>query len=480
MAAPSCSPPPTGSHADGLAPVAVVAALHGVDLDPLAVEVTRTALVLWAARAGLRGDDLVTAATRDPATGWSRATPSTARGRGRATSTSSSATRPSAASSAGRRPGGARPRSTARALLGGSAAGYADTAGLFLVRAAAACAAGGRVAMLQPLSFLGSRDAGAVRRRLEELAVLEEVWLADERVFGAAVDVCAPVLRVAGPLAAPEPEGRVRVTTGDSADVIEVDRDRLDRAGTWAPIVAAATGVPTVALPGRPVLGGLARATAGFRDEFYALAPFVSDLADPEAPVDPSSPLPELPAGPRPAGDQRTGRAGPHGLGSAHDAPRRHPPAGARRRRRRPAGLVRGPRRRPPPGRLGRRPPAAQDRRRDPDEGGRGRRRRRRVVVAVGAGRVGGARPRTRRRGAALAGGGGAVRAAGERLGRRALGRHRARRPRPQAVGPAGGRGARCRSTATRGPRALASSGWSGPPPTSTNGPLAWPRPAGC
>jgi len=37
--------------------------------------------------------------------------------------------------------------------------------------------------------------------------------------------------------------------------------------------------------------------TAGFRDEFYALAPFVSDLADPGSPLAPEASLPVLPAG---------------------------------------------------------------------------------------------------------------------------------------------------------------------------------------
>ena len=74
-------------------------------------------------------------------------------------------------------------------------------------------------------------------------------------------------------------------------------RDRLTRAGTWAPIVAASTGVPALDLGGREPLGSLARATAGFRDEFYALAPFVTDLADPDAPIEPGALLPALPPG---------------------------------------------------------------------------------------------------------------------------------------------------------------------------------------
>jgi hypothetical protein len=47
------------------------------------------------------------------------------------------------------------------------------------------------VVLVQLLSFLGARDAGVVRRHLEAHSVLESVWLADDRLFGAAVDVCA-------------------------------------------------------------------------------------------------------------------------------------------------------------------------------------------------------------------------------------------------------------------------------------------------
>ena len=142
--------------------------------------------------------------------------------------------------------------SAAQDLLGGSAAGYADTAGLFLVRAVAAVAPGGRVVLVQPLSFLGARDAGVVRRHLEARSVLESVWLADERLFGAAVDVCAPVLTATGPSEGPVGAGPVQVRRGATGAVVaEVARDRLARSGTWAPVAAAGAGVPEVRFSGR-------------------------------------------------------------------------------------------------------------------------------------------------------------------------------------------------------------------------------------
>jgi predicted RNA methylase len=266
--------------AAGASPADALSTLAGIDLDPLAVEVTRAALVLWGAMRGLHGDELVAVArqvARSVVVGDALAERWPGEG--------------SLAAVVGNPPfGGQLARSTARdragsdaarALLGGSAAGYADTAGLFLVRAVAASAPGARVVLVQPLSFLGARDAGAVRRRLTDHAVLESVWLAGERLFGASVDVCAPVLRVAGPLAVPDVGAAVVIRRGGEVEVVaEVATERLDRAGSWAPVVAAATGVPAVDLSGREVLGAWARATAGFRDEFYALAPFVVDRPD--------------------------------------------------------------------------------------------------------------------------------------------------------------------------------------------------------
>jgi hypothetical protein len=277
----------------GADPAAVLGALHGLDVDPLAVEVTRTALCLWAARAGVAGDALaaVAAGTADrirvgdaleqpwPGEGCLAAVvgnPPFAGQLARGTTRDEQAAR------------------RARALLG-EAAGYADTAGLFLVRALNA-APEGRLGLLQPLSFLGARDAGVVRRRLSEAADLEQVWLPG-RVFGAAVDVCAPVLDVRGPLGTTPASGApVSVRRGSEAEVVgAIPWARLRAAGSWSPIAALALGVPDVELADRGLLGERARPTAGFRDEFYGLAPFVVDLGSstPGAPAE----VPPLPSG---------------------------------------------------------------------------------------------------------------------------------------------------------------------------------------
>ncbi len=270
-------------RSDGLTAEECLGAIHGLDRDPMAVQVARTGLALWAAGEGLTGDPLrrsvialagrvvVGDALRDrwPGGGGLHAV-------------------------VGNPPfGGQLSRSTARDpasarraadILGGPA-GYADTAGLFLVRGLDAVVTGGRVVLLQPVSLLGSHGAAVVRARLSERGSLERVWLPGSRVFAAAVDVCAPVVSRRDPLSAPaggqagsSDEGAVAVSLGPEArPTSTVPASRLASAGSWAPVLAVATGVPAVDLRGPGRIGDRARVSAGFRDEFYALAPFVLD-----------------------------------------------------------------------------------------------------------------------------------------------------------------------------------------------------------
>ena len=133
--------------------------------------------------------------------------------------------------------------------------------------------------MVQPQSLLGARDAAPVRDALVSRASLVGMWLTDEQPFGASVQVCVPVLRHrVHPTAGGGPAERVPGTT-----VAVWWRDDPPRrlaltagavAGSWSPLLAVAQGVPPPAppVPGARRVGELARCTAGFRDEFYALA----------------------------------------------------------------------------------------------------------------------------------------------------------------------------------------------------------------
>ena len=165
-----------------------------------------------------------------------------------------------------RRDEGDAPRD-ARARLGTSLPPYVDEASLFLVLATRlARADGGRVAFVQPLSMLATRDGGWARAAVRDLASVEHLWIASENVFAADVATCAVGLcrgRAQGPIAR---------THGD---VALADLDLPD--GSWAPLLADALGVPSVALRHDRTIGDVAAVTADFRDEFYEVASLVEE-----------------------------------------------------------------------------------------------------------------------------------------------------------------------------------------------------------
>lgn len=170
-------------------------------------------------------------------------------------------------------------RARRRAAFGSVAAGYADAATLFLVAACEMAADDGRVAVILPLSFLTARDAGPARRRVLELATLDGIWVPGTAVFPEVdVQVCALVLDRRGPRS--RPVRRWRGAAWDPAPALRVDSDELSHAASWAAPIADLLGALPEAPPGAGAagrLGDIVSTTAGFRDQFYGLAPLVRD-----------------------------------------------------------------------------------------------------------------------------------------------------------------------------------------------------------
>jgi hypothetical protein len=148
---------------------------------------------------------------------------------------------------------------------------YADTSFLFVLAALDLVRDGGRVAMIQPQSLVAARDAAPIRAAVHDRAALLGLWTCDERVFDASVRVCAPVLE-----RATRRPPRVRRWTG--REFVPMPAVRLSRdGGTWSTALSSGDEVPRTTLDDAHRLGELITATAGFRDQFYGLAPFVVD-----------------------------------------------------------------------------------------------------------------------------------------------------------------------------------------------------------
>ncbi|HEY2814198.1 MAG TPA: N-6 DNA methylase [Acidimicrobiales bacterium] len=148
---------------------------------------------------------------------------------------------------------------------------YTDTAWLFLVVARGLVRDGGRVILVQPQSLVAARDASSVRDAVAPM--LAGLWWCNDALFDASVRVCAPLLDFGVPSA------RVRRWSGRDAREIEpIDRIEAPHSA-WSALVPSDVPitVEAVARPGLVTLASIATATAGFRDEYYGLQPFVID-----------------------------------------------------------------------------------------------------------------------------------------------------------------------------------------------------------
>lgn len=177
----------------------------------------------------------------------------------------------------------ARSRSEAarlRTALPGLGA-YTDTAALFLVRGIRMVRPGGVVALVVPESVLAARDAAAVRVQLGGAADLRHVWFSREQVFAARVRVCVPVLQRKSD-GDGDPSAAITRSTGRSFRPAPAVPARSTPLGgkSWAGLVAGLTGVPEVVLARERTLEAHAETTAGFRDQYYGLRPFVVDDPD--------------------------------------------------------------------------------------------------------------------------------------------------------------------------------------------------------
>lgn len=231
-------------------PDEIVGRLHGVDVDPLAVATTRAALTLWS---GAPVDDTVRVGdslTADPFAGRRfdlvvGNPPFLSQLRGGTTRDDAAR-----AEMAARWPG---------------VGGYVDDAAAFLLAGLDAASDDGTVVMIQPASVLGASDAEPVRARLADAAPPVAMWVDPGRAFAAGVDTVALVHR--------------RDSTDSSVEVGSLSVDRPP-ARSWAPLLAAAAGVPVVPRLGDGrTLGDVARVTAGFRDQYYGLADAVVEDA---------------------------------------------------------------------------------------------------------------------------------------------------------------------------------------------------------
>lgn len=251
----------------GVDPNDAVGRIAGMDLDPTAVEVARWSIQLWLAEKLGTGSESSVAQGIDIRCGNAlSAFPESWRskvivvGNPPFASPLKSGTIDEAATAF---------RSDRAEVLGP----YADLASIHLVHVLESVGPGSTVALVQPQSILSSRDTEGLRSSLERTAPLHGLWAAREALFDAGVRACCPILRVGE-----EPAASVRLYHGSTVE----DRGRRRPQG-WGALAADALGAPRLPTFGRGRLGALVGATAGFRDEHYALVAACREADEAEA-----------------------------------------------------------------------------------------------------------------------------------------------------------------------------------------------------
>ncbi len=245
--------------------------LSGCDHDPVAVAVAETALSLWRIDHGLAPAPMPSLRVGDGLLGE---LPQCDIAVGNPPFLSQLRTR---SANAGER------RDALRERWGDLVTAYTDEAWLFLTAALDAVTPGGQLVMVQPVSVLAARHGEAVRGRIGEDARLDGLWVSAGRVFDASVEVCAPLLRRTQGDDVRGSNPRIRRWRGRDFD--ELDAGPSDPpAEDWGRLGAGIAGIPDVRL-GRSVtstatIGDRATVTAGFRDQFYGLAPHVGEAAE--------------------------------------------------------------------------------------------------------------------------------------------------------------------------------------------------------
>ncbi|MEP6299681.1 MAG: hypothetical protein ABJ382_20360, partial [Ilumatobacter sp.] len=122
---------------------------------------------------------------------------------------------------------------------------------------------GGRLAYVLPQSILSARDAGDVRRNIDDRATMFWSAWTGERDFAAQVVTCAVAFEFS-------PTAAASLAASST--------------GNWSHVVTARSGVPALASvfehpePAAGRLGDRVRLNANFRDEYYGMVPAVGDF----------------------------------------------------------------------------------------------------------------------------------------------------------------------------------------------------------
>ncbi len=248
----------------GAARADVASRLYGIELDPLACDIARSAVWLWAAPSTTVEEKSVAQALHENIV---LADALTARWAEPDIVIGNPPFLGQLAADTARTP---ERRQLLVTRFGTAASGYVDEAALFALAAARATTlTRGVVGMILPRTFASAESAASVREEIARSHEISDLWIDHEHVFDANVAVMAPIW-TAAPV-----EGEL--PTLHRSNAASEAAQTADLAG----LLAQAHGVPSAVVPPASAsIDSIATVTAGFRQHFYGLRGSIIESAD--------------------------------------------------------------------------------------------------------------------------------------------------------------------------------------------------------
>ena len=167
-------------------------------------------------------------------------------------------------------------RKDLRSQYGNLLKAYTNEAWLFLALGLDLLAPEGQMALIQPLSLIGARDALEIRKKILTDASLIGLWVDKSTVFVGRTEVCAPIVRNT----ISEENEVFRYIGREIEEVTSVERP--SNPSNWGELIADLIGLPDAKIISSETVERKASVTAGFRQHFYGLVPGVSEQKEEE------------------------------------------------------------------------------------------------------------------------------------------------------------------------------------------------------
>lgn len=151
-----------------------------------------------------------------------------------------------------------------------------NTASIFMLGSSEIVVEGGIITMIQPISFLATRESFEIRQLLLQRGALTHLWFGGGKIFDAAVEVVGITLVIGRKL------GLTAISVGREFETCGLVESPKPNEQTWSRPLARSRGVPQIDFKPKGVIGDFASATADFRDQYYGLVGAVRELATTE------------------------------------------------------------------------------------------------------------------------------------------------------------------------------------------------------